>query len=136
MKGPRAAEEQVFELALLHLPQQVSGEDHGAAAAAGPARVDVLGVGVEEETAAVVIVFGQVHAVPPEEVDDEHLAQTAQVAGDDAVVKVGLAAGVLEVGLEGGVGRRGHGGSHVVGVGDPLVCDFAGGHMGDIGSFP
>ena len=98
--------------------------------------MDVLGVGVEEETAAVVVVFGQIHAIPPEEVDDDLLAQTAQVAGDDAVVKARLAAGVLEVGLEGGVGRWGHGGPHVVGVGDPLVRDFAGGHMGDIGAFP
>ena len=68
------------------------------------------------------------------EVQDDLLAQLAQVAGDDEVIKVRGAAGVLKMGREGGIGGGGHGGAHVVGVLDALVDDLAGGDVGHMGA--
>ena len=100
------AEQKMFPFALPHPVEQVAGEDGGGAAAARAAAVDVLRLGVKDETAAVVVI-GQVHAVPVEEVQDDLPAQTAQVAGDDQVIKGRRAAGVGKVGGQAFVGGRG-----------------------------
>ena len=115
-----AAEEEVLPFPLPHPVEQVAGEDGGGAAAARAAAVDVLRLGVEDEAATVVVV-GQIHAVLLEEVQDDLSAQAAQIAGDDQIIKRRRAAGVGEVGGQALVGRRSHGGAHVVGVTDALV---------------
>ena len=96
--------------------------------------MDILGGGIEEKDTAVVIAASQVNAIPLEKVCDNFLSQAAQVAGDDEVIKVGGASGFLKMGVECGVGGGGHGGPHVVGVGNPLVHKFACGDMGNKGT--
>ena len=94
----------------------------------------VLPLAVVEQKAAVLEVSAHVNAVPGEEVPDDGVAQLAQVPGDDQVEVPGAGAGVTEEGGEGVVGGGGHGGAHVVGIGDSLVHDAAAGDVGDIGS--
>lgn len=71
--------------------------------------MDILGGGIEEKNTAVVIAASQVNAIPLEKVCDNFLSQAAQVAGDDEVIKVGGASCFLKMGVECGVGGRGHG---------------------------
>lgn len=100
-----------------------------------PAAVDVLGLGVVDEHAAVLQIF-EFNAVPVEEIQQDLLAQAAQIAGDNQIIVRGPAACVPKMGLNGVIGGGGHGGPHIVGVLDALVHNFACGHMGDIGPGP
>ena len=81
--------------------------------------MDALGLGVIDEHAAVLQIF-EFNAVPVEEIQQNLLAQTAQIAGDDQIVVRGPAACVPKMGLNGVIGGGGHGGPHVVGALDSL----------------
>ena len=101
-----AAEEDIFPAALPHSVEQQPGEHHRRAPAPGSPTVYVLLLQIVNEHTAVSQI-SQVHAVLVEEIKDDFPAQLAQVAGDNQVVIRGLAAGVLKVGLYGGVGGGG-----------------------------
>ena len=64
------------------------------------------------------------------------MPQLPQVPGEDQVEVPGTGAGVPEEGGQGIVGGGGHGGAHVVGVGDALVHDAPAGHVRHIGAGP
>ena len=105
-QSARAAEENVFPAPGAHTVEQMPGEHHGGAAAAGAAAVHVLTLQIVDQGAAVGQVV-QVHAVLVEQVEQDLAAQLAQVSGDDQVVLRGPASRVLEVGLDGLIGRGG-----------------------------
>ena len=67
------------------------------------------------------IVLAQRDAVPPEKVAQNLAAHRAKVAGDNQVIVLWRAMGVLQVLADGLIGRRRHGAAHVIGVGDALV---------------
>jgi len=94
--------------------------------------VDVLPLQIVDQGAAVVEIF-QLHAVPVEPVGHNVTAQLTQIAGDDQIVVGGLAARVLKMGRERGIGGGRHSGAHIGRVLDALVHHFAGGDVGDIG---
>ena len=106
VEGPGGAEKDVAPLALPQAGQQKGGQHAGAAAAAGAAAVDVLTAGVEDQQAAVSVV-GQRYPVPLRQPSQQVAAQPPQIAGDDQVIEVRAAAGVLHVsayGVPGGGG--------------------------------
>ena len=102
-QGAGAAEEQAPPAALLHTVEQKAGEHRGGAAAARAAAVDVLGLGVVDEHAAVLQIF-EFNAVPVEEIQQNLLAQAAQIAGDNQIIVRGPAACVPKMGLNGIIG--------------------------------
>ena len=65
------------------------------------------------------------------EVGNDLVAQDPQVSGEDQIVVLRGGSRGGKMGLEGVIGRRGHGGAHVVGVGDPQVHDTAAGDGGN-----
>jgi len=71
-----------------------------------------------------------------EEIQQNLLAQAAQIAGDNQIIVRGPAACVPKMGLNGIIGGGGHSGSHIVSILDALVHNLACGHMGDIGARP
>ena len=75
--------------------------------------MDVLLLKVIDHGAAVVVDAADAHAVPAEEIQQNFLAQRAQVAGDQEVKVIGAQVEVVEVGADGVVGRRRHGRAHV-----------------------
>ena len=97
-QGAGAAEEQAPPAALLHTVEQKAGEHRGGAAAARAAAVDVLGLGVVDEHAAVLQIF-EFNAVPVEEIQQNLLAQAAQIAGDNQIIVRGPAACVPKMGM-------------------------------------
>src|SRR5699024_11955964 len=103
------------------------------AAAAGPG-VHVLILNIVEQQAAVGVVPAHIHSVPGEEVRHDLVTQGPQVPGDHQVVVPGPGASGGKVGGQGVVGGGGHGRPHIIGVGDPLVHDFAAGDGGDGGA--
>lgn len=102
-KGSGAAEQNALPTAAGHSVEEHPGQHHGGTAAARAAAVDILPLQVVDQGAAVSQVF-QVHPVPVEPVGHNVPAKLAQIAGDDQVVVRGLAARVLEVGSDCGVG--------------------------------
>ena len=106
MEGPGGAEEDIFPAPLPQARQQEARQHAGTAAAAGAAAVYVLTVGVEDQQAAVGVV-GQLYPVPLCQLAQQVAAQPPQVAGDDQVIEVRAAAGVLQVGAYGVPGGGG-----------------------------
>ena len=96
----------------------------------------VLLLQVVQQQSAVLIVPGQVHPVPAEQVRDDGVAQGPQVPGDDQVIVPGAGFRLPEQGRQGVIGGGGHGSPHVVHVGDAHVHDLPAGHMGDIRPVP
>ena len=105
-KGAGGAEQDVVPPALPHPVEQIAGQNHGGTAASGAAAVDVLLFQIVNHGAAVVII-GQLNTVLVEEIQNDFPAQFPQVAGDDEIIERGLPPGILKMGGQGGVGRRG-----------------------------
>ena len=106
VEGTGGAEEQIFPPPLRQPREEIAGEHRGGAAAARAAAVDVLALGVKEETAAVGVVL-QHDAPALQKLQKELAAQPPQVPGDDQVIEVGAAASVLKVGGDGVAGGGG-----------------------------
>ena len=74
--------------------------------------MDILGAVIQQQ-AAVVIGGAHIHPVPLEQVQYDLVAHLAQVAGDDQVIVGGACLGILKIGLQRLIGRKGHGRAHV-----------------------
>ena len=104
---PGGGEQDAAPAALLQAGEQIPAEYRRGAAAAGAAGVHILPLPVVEQQPAVLIVSGHVHAVPPEQVDHDLVAQFSQVPGENGVVIRRAGLGVGEEGPEGIVGGGG-----------------------------
>ena len=76
------------------------GEHGGGTAASGAAAMDILFFGVKKKKTAVIVV-GERGLVLFEEVQNDLVPKLAQIPGDDQIIEVGGAPGVLKVGAEG-----------------------------------
>ena len=100
MERPGGAKEDVAPPPLPHAVEQIPGEHRGTAAAARPAAVDVLALGVKNHGAAVGVV-AQLDPVPAQQLQQQLAAQQPQIPGYNQVIVAGGPAGVLQMGGNG-----------------------------------
>ena len=100
-EGPGAAEEELFQLPGGELPQQLRAQHDGTASAAGPARVDILLDGVEDQIPAVRQLSADGQSILPAQGQQRLHPDGPQIPGDDEIIIVGGGAGVPQMGPDG-----------------------------------
>ena len=106
MQRPRGAKEDAFPPPVSQSGQQISRQHAGTAAAARAAAVDILPVGIEDETAAVRMV-GQSQPLLSEQFQHQGAPQLSQIAGHDQIIKSRGTAGIPEMSGNGVSSGRG-----------------------------
>ena len=113
---PGGQKQHMVEFSHFQLPHEIPTTHGSGAAAAAASGMDILGFEIKDQTAAVLVYGGDIDLLLDQKLVKQLGAYLPQIPGEDAVVLVGLGAGILEKGEQGGGGSGSHGRPHVVDV--------------------